>query len=388
MMKTSSVKTELWRLILVPALSITLLLAATLTYLYTSQLSSFINDRGRLLTEKTSRLVQVALSAQNQLLLHEIISATLEEPYVRAVSIYDAEQETHQHWGPRFLVDDEDSGVQINTGEMASKTTEDSIRFRFPIVNKAGDEQIGTLDIELITSPFRVLLYQTLLVVVLATIACLLLASYLAIKLHHSITAPLGHINTVVHKLTKGQLGSRADTQLPHELAKLSHAINTMAEQLEQDQQEMQSNINQSMDDLRETMETIEIQNIELDIARKEALAASRIKSEFLANTSHEIRTPLNGIIGFTNLALKTSLDSQQRGYLQTIQDSATNLLKIINDILDFSKIESGKLVLDYTPLPLRQTIEHAVDSLAFDSQEKSIQIVTVIDNNIPPQLM
>src|SRR5690606_4342858 len=98
--------------------------------------------------------------------------------------------------------------------------------------------------------------------------------------------------------------------------------------------------------------------------------------------------TPLNGIIGFTNLALKTSLDNQQRGYLQTIQDSATNLLKIINDILDFSKIESGKLVLDYLPLPLRQTIEQAVESLAFDSQEKNIQIVTVIDNNIPPQLM
>jgi signal transduction histidine kinase len=60
---------------------------------------------------------------------------------------------------------------------------------------------------------------------------------------------------------------------------------------------------------------------------------------------SHEIRTPLNGIIGFTDLLMKTNLGATQEKYITTVNQSAL-FIDIINDILDFSKIESGKLDL------------------------------------------
>ncbi|MFM1891814.1 MAG: hypothetical protein RLZ44_891, partial [Pseudomonadota bacterium] len=140
--------------------------------------------------------------------------------------------------------------------------------------------------------------------------------------------------------------------------------------------------------DLRDTMEALEIRNVELDLARKRALDANRVKSEFLANMSHEIRTPMNGIVGFTNLLRKTSLDPTQRQFVETISTSAHNLLSIINDILDFSKLESGKLLLECEPFLLRNCVEHAIALLAPQAHEKHLELVAVVYTDVPDSVL
>ena len=127
---------------------------------------------------------------------------------------------------------------------------------------------------------------------------------------------------------------------------------------------------------------------IDLEKAKSIAEEANKSKSEFLASMSHEIRTPLNGVIGFTDLVLKTSLNQTQQQYLTIVNQSANSLLAIINDILDFSKIEAGKLDLDIEKSDLYEICSQAADIIAFQAQTKGLEVLLNIDPNMPRYVM
>ncbi|MFZ5446775.1 MAG: ATP-binding protein [Myxococcota bacterium] len=113
--------------------------------------------------------------------------------------------------------------------------------------------------------------------------------------------------------------------------------------------------------------------------AREAALAASRAKSQFLANTSHEMRTPLNGILGMTALALETSLTDEQRGYLDAIQLSGRNLLATVNDLLDVSRIEAGKLTLEAVPLELEELVVDATRLTSAQASARDVRLIVTV---------
>ena len=122
----------------------------------------------------------------------------------------------------------------------------------------------------------------------------------------------------------------------------------------------------------------------EMKIAKELAEESTRIKSEFLANMSHEIRTPMNAIIGLTNLLGKTYLNAKQIDYLNKIEYSADNLLRIINDILDFSKIEADKLILEFENFDLDEVLSNASSISNIKNFENKVELIIDKDCEVP----
>jgi len=224
---------------------------------------------------------------------------------------------------------------------------------------------------------------------VLRTAALILLLTILvAVFLSKHLTKyVLSFIEDITQTIEKIYTGTKyvSFTQLTgEELNDLEKALNKVNEQMYRYRHDVQEEIEQTTLDLRETLETIEVQNIELDIARKNAIKANNSKSEFLANMSHEIRTPLNSIIGFSNILMRSPLNDHQADTLRAIQKSSEVLLTIINDILDFSKVEAGGIELEKKAFDLYTLIEDVVVMLAPAAHQKGLELNYLYYNDVP----
>ncbi len=125
----------------------------------------------------------------------------------------------------------------------------------------------------------------------------------------------------------------------------------------------------------------------QLGLARANAEAANRAKSDFLANVSHEIRTPMNAILGFAGLGTHLELPPQPLDYFRKISRAGQNLLGIINDVLDFSKIESGKLELEEVPFDVHDVLCQIADLFAWRAAEKGLELVVAASPDVPAYL-
>ncbi len=253
--------------------------------------------------------------------------------------------------------------------------------------NAMANPALGYIAIDLDLQSIRLQQYKEIFIAALFLLFCLCLIALFTLRLMRNVSVPIRHMVNTVDLIRRGQLNNRVEGNMPGELSILKNGINSMAISLAAYHKEMQHNIDQATSNLRNTLEQMELQNSELDLAKKHAQEAVRIKSEFLANMSHELRTPLNGVIGFTRQTLKTPLTPTQKDYLQAIQRSANNLLTIINDVLDFSKLEAEKLMLEQIPFSLRETLDEIVVLLANIAHEKGLELTLHINNKVPEQV-
>ncbi len=171
----------------------------------------------------------------------------------------------------------------------------------------------------------------------------------------------------ILHQCDRVRLWSEAELELMQDLADqvgtaIAHAT------LFADSQALTTKLQLANNSLKQ-------QHRELEEARSQAEEASRLKSEFLANTSHELRTPLNGMIGFLKLIMDGMANDpeEQSKFIKEAYRSALHLLDIINDVLDIAKIEAGKLEIEMLPVKLSELLEDVEDFTRSQILEKRL---------------
>lgn len=403
-MTNYSLRARMMILILAPTVLIGLLLSIFFVVHRYNDLQRQLEDAGASIIEPLAVSSEYGMNLQNRESIGQLISVLhrRHSDIVRAISVYDENNQlfvtSNFHLDP--------SEMQLATGspfprKLSVARHGDIMILRTPIISESysPDESavsdakntknmLGYVALELDLKSVRLQQYKEIFISSVMMLFCIGIALIFGWRLMRDVTGPIRNMVNTVDRIRRGQLDSRVEGFMLGELDMLKNGINSMAMSLAAYHEEMQHNIDQATSDLRETLEQMEIQNVELDLAKKRAQEAARIKSEFLANMSHELRTPLNGVIGFTRLTLKTELNTTQRDHLNTIERSANNLLAIINDVLDFSKLEAGKLILESIPFPLRSTLDDVVTLLAHSSHDKGLELTLNIKNDVPDNVI
>jgi signal transduction histidine kinase len=215
------------------------------------------------------------------------------------------------------------------------------------------------------------------------------------------ITNPVKELTRQAQEIAAGRLYEQIAVKSRDEIGQLATAFNRMTASL----QVTMNDKERALADLRElnrTLEdrirqrTLELEDRGAELERslaelanksRELEAASRHKSDFLANVSHELRTPMNAILGFNELILDSvygEIPKAMHRPLIDIQQSGKHLLRLINDVLDLSKIEAGRMPLvlgEYSAGDTVAAVRASLGSLAF---ERDLEFVTMVPDDLP----
>ena len=224
-------------------------------------------------------------------------------------------------------------------------------------------------------------LRRTVLENALILLAALGLSLWLVGRFVRRLSAPVEDLSQLMARASvNAGMKERFRSPGVDEVASLGDSFNTMLDALQARDAELAQ--------YRQDLESLVLRRtVQLTRATDEANQANRAKSDFLARMSHEIRTPMSAIIGLGKLLLKTRLDAQQRDYQEKVLLSSEALLGLINDVLDYSRIEAGKLALESIPFELNQVLHNVANLVALKAQEKGLELLLLVDEDVPRRL-
>jgi signal transduction histidine kinase/ActR/RegA family two-component response regulator len=206
--------------------------------------------------------------------------------------------------------------------------------------------------------------WMTIAVALLSGVLMLVLAGivafFLALRLHRTISTPIAQLA----EAARGIGAEHGSGRLPEiqagqdEIGDLVRAFSDMLRRVQE-----------AADELRRKESEREL----LLVREKEA---NRLKDEFLAAVSHELRTPLNTILGWVQILSTTSAsEATIAKAIASISRNARAQTRVIEDLVDVSRIATGKLSLRFDVVDIREPVEAAVDVVSAAVQAKDIHL-------------
>ncbi len=377
-----------------PALIIAAILSTYFIAYQFTDISESLNKNGELIAKQLAPSAEYAVFSGNTELIKSSIDTIIKNNPVLRIQILDKHRDS--------ILDVKAAGKPDKKNNYLFKKfidSHDQLTFSEPIYSEhvsLDDNQqpastslsdktlIGNVVVTLTTEYATAEKIQHIKNGAIITLLILSITVLITVQISNNVTQPIKSLTKTVRDISSGNLDVKIETKSAGDIGVLESCINHMTDTLKHSQSDMEDQLDEYTNELQQTMEELEIRNVELDITRSKAIYANNAKSEFLANMSHEIRTPLSGIIGFTELLHDTQLTVQQKDYSNTIQKSATNLLEIINDILDLSKIESGKTEITESKFNLTEIIEDIINLLSPSALDKNIELFYRIEHGVP----
>ncbi|HMW48219.1 MAG TPA: response regulator [Marinagarivorans sp.] len=229
----------------------------------------------------------------------------------------------------------------------------------------------------------HVAFYQNLLFHLIIFGASLLILMFIYVQTKAKF---LGPIRTLTHYLLSLKLSPHHAIPDPNQLSFLNDCallMNEVIENLNRAQDDLRNSYEAALSDFKESLESVEIQNIEMDMARKEAIQAERVKAEFLMHASSDLLDPLRQCLGAIGQLSRTTMTAEQADYINNLETTLRGIIGLAQDIVDFSRLENGKFQLDVKNVQVRQVVHEALSFYAPLAATKSNRVLSIIQPDV-----
>jgi len=256
-----------------------------------------------------------------------------------------------------------------------------------PIINDG--KQLGRVDIgltlEKVNREIRAKTFN-LIIIFSTCMFCTIIA--LDAFFTHIIITPLGILDKNTRKIANrkfvtADMGTRAD-----EIGRLALNFNYMSKNLENLYKNLEFKVHERTQELENANKNLVKAIAESEAMAVEASKGAIAKSQFLAAMSHEIRTPMNAILGMAEILADSGLNSDQKRFLEILQEAGKSLLHLINEILDLSKIEAGQAHFENKDIDIDHLLGKSFKVTALAASGKGLELAYSISRNVPKKII